>query len=110
MNTREDVDATRGLEIAKMLVLSTSHITQDSSAYLTDQSEMEDDPDLVVINRDYGFIIPIIKDFEEVYQEKRRNIPDDVTSLCEFCKNNKIEYLMLDRDGPIEIQFQQYEW
>jgi hypothetical protein len=102
---------TQDHEIAKMLVVSTGHITQEESEIL------ENHPIGHITNISYGYLIWVPTDIEEGYyphnlQTGSSNsfILPNVFNLIVYAQQLGCYWLRLDSDGPIEEYLPHFEW
>lgn len=96
------------MEITKMLTLSTAHIKESTSFFLTDASFTQHCPNFVVFNKgEYGFWVYIPDDF---MQDDTFTGPEDLLACMQLAKENDCIWLCLDRDGPEEPELPTYEW
>lgn len=96
------------LEIAKMLTLSTAHITPETAKRLdkfVERGERSDDLDGIVAygKADYGWFI-------FVGDAKTRGLPADLKYLVNVAYNNDCLWLCLDRDGDTVDDLISYDW
>ena len=113
------------LEIAKMLVLSTRHLTQATAnklpqghadlAYFESQRLAtssgrtkslgpDEEPDWwPTFARDEGWVFHVGDPHDE-------DTPKDLTLLLAFAQRQGVDWLMLDRDGPVVEELPHYEW
>lgn len=88
-----------GLYLERSLVLSTGHITLETSVYLSNA------PDLIVYAKgDVGWWVFVVD--SQFYPD----IPEDLKLLLKYANHAGCDWLMLDRDGPVFEQFPAYEW
>ena len=98
-------------EISKMLTLSTAHITVQAI------NELEEDADaksafgpVVYKKAGYGFFIYVPKDMELWEETKKEIRSKDILDVMEYARAAGCEWLMIDRDGPVEDDLTVYEW
>ncbi len=94
------------LEIEKILVVSTGHITWKDNERL---QTMAEDSDYPVLSTDYYYLINLLY-FEE--EENNEGWSEDFVSLIIFSRQfrDKFTYLKLDRDGPVLDEFAVFDW
>ena len=85
------------MEISKILVLSTGHITEEDSHYLTREG--------FGASYEYGYFLPISRYLRREVKERR-----SLASLVDYCFNKDISYLRLDNAGPVESEFELFDW
>jgi hypothetical protein len=93
-------------EIAKMLTLSTAHISEETANKLNVKIiyGMNYIP-LPIYNKDgYGWFIFVSEDYNEL------NLPDDLKKCLDLATENECEWLCLDCDGLIVPNLPTYDW
>lgn len=92
------------MEIAKMLTISTAHITAETATKL-DLEPNTDEMQLSVYRKsDYGWMIWVNFNLDNC------NATDDLRKCLELAKANNCEWLCLDCDGEIVDELDKYEW
>lgn len=88
------------MEIAKMLVLSTAHLTEDTcNRYLPDHLH-------AYAKADYGFFLNVPTerpDFDAGY-------PADLVHVLAFAAGAGCDWVMFDQDGPDIAALPVYDW
>lgn len=97
------------LEITKMLTLSTAHISESTSEWLSLEPETNH-LGLSVYEKtgsgeSYGWFIYLTKG-----AESGKNIPDDLKRCMQLARDMDAGVLCLDCDGPVLDYLPQYEW
>ncbi len=93
------------MEIAKMLTISTGHITKETANLLEKDSIRE----IVVYSKGgYGYFVHVPDEFD--YLISKNEIPEDLCKCIELALKNKIDWICLDRDGEIISELREYEW
>jgi hypothetical protein len=89
-----------------MIALSTGHLTCETVNKLMGECELQpEDRSLIVYSKDgYGFFICI--DLASISD----NLPGDLCELLKYSVSGKADWLMLDRDAPINEALPFYEW
>lgn len=88
------------MEIYKMLVLSTGHISK-KTAHLLDMN----DAGVVVYPKDeYGWFV-VVSDWID-----HENIPDDLKKCLELAERHGCDWLCLDCDGKLVPDLATYKW
>ena len=87
------------MEILRMLNLSTSHITTDTTEWLGRKQECF----VVYPKAEYGWFI-----FTGGINEKA--VPRDLKEIIEFAKMNDCDWVCIDRDGETVIELPIYDW
>lgn len=89
------------MEIYKIIVMSTVHITKESFDYLNGGTFP-----ISFINDDgYGKVIRITdRDLEDA------DYPTDLLSCMEFAKKNGCNYVRFDSDATMYNELPKYEW
>lgn len=91
------------MEIARILTLSTAHITSETADLL---DNAENHIDLTIYPKgEYGWFIYISDDIEKVF-----NVPVDLKKCLVFANHHKCKWLCLDRDGNTTIALPMYIW
>jgi hypothetical protein len=89
----------RPLEIAKMLILSTAHVTLETSQRLPDGIE-----GLIAYEKgEYGWLI-------YVNAPHVVPLPADLQGVRDLARNHGCEWVMLDRDGDVIDALPSYDW
>lgn len=109
-------DHLNDMEIVTMFVLSTGHISRETSDWLTEDAkknvESVSDPGgplgvLNTMNGSYGWIVNSPED--NAYR-KELNIPDDLKKVLDFAASMGCAYVYFDRDGEVYDELPTYEW
>ena len=97
------------MEIAKMLVLSTAHIKEETSLLL-EREPNENRLGLSVYEKaEFGFWIYVPENLQEHFLDKE-HLPADLWQCLELAHKNDCRWLCLDCDGPVEEELETYEW
>ena len=97
-------------DIAKILTISTAHITEETSDALN-RDPHENNLGLSVYNKsDYGWFIYISEMEKESLQREDTNMPADLKACFELAIKNDCEWLCLDCDGPEYDELPTYDW
>lgn len=91
------------LDIAKMLTLSTAHISEDVATALTFEPHTNKMGLSVYSLSEYGWLI-YIPDYET------NNVPECLKKCLEFAKNNGCDWLRLDCDGETVDELETFDW
>jgi hypothetical protein len=94
------------LETPRMLVLSTAHITYKTSQALANGLGCIP---AGVARREYGWIIPIYKQWAE-HEEGDDPVPADLIAIRDFAVANGCTWICLDQDGDILDALPSYDW
>jgi hypothetical protein len=100
------------LEIAKMLVLSTSHLTEKTAKALEEAAE--ELPPFCTINwaptftRDEGYVWYVGE--ENPVVAAGNSYPEEFAALFSLAMENGCNWLMFDRDGDTVDNLPTYEW
>ena len=94
------------LEIQKVLVVSTAHITY------ADNIDLSHNPcGLIIDKTDYSFLIYVGKESICDYdQSKNEKISNELRKLIQLAQDNNCDYLKIDRDGPIYSNIKTFDW
>lgn len=98
------------IEIARMIVCSTSHITAESAKWLKMQGKTianEAVTDLHMAASSYGWLI-CCRQWAE--NEKPNDLPNDLTNVLEFARKNDADWINIDCDGPEIETLPTYDW
>jgi hypothetical protein len=98
------------LEIERMLVLSTSHLTEATAKLLpciaSSMMATEDTaPWFPTFAREEGWVFYVAGD-GECYLEA----PEDLMRVIRYASDHECAWLMLDRDGPKIKELPHWEW
>ena len=99
-------------EIQKTLVVSTAHITSMDSDQLGDDANSNLSVDLIVsCYNEFGHSI-WVPETEDPNREKdiARVYSQAFMKLLEITREQRCQYLRVDRDGPIYDNLPTYEW
>ena len=93
--------------IDKVLTLSTGHVTKKVANRL-DAAKYNDDPELLVIGFEYGWILST----GNLRGCEREGIELDecLVTLGKLAEDNDCDYIMLDCDVNVIKGLQDYEW
>lgn len=92
------------LQIDRMLVLSTAHISSETNEQL--QNNQEEQFPLVVYEKgDYGYLILVPEHDEDLH-----GVPDDLKRVLEFAALHECEWVMLDCDANVITELPTFEW
>lgn len=114
------------VEIAKMLVLSTTHLTERTADMFSQVvREFEScvpwmpDADIeylrpvsgivVYPKSEYGFFVPLSDDMFEDHTI-RSYMSGELPAIIDYARVLGCDWLMFDRDGPVEPALQSYDW
>lgn len=87
--------------IERALVLSTGHLTPETTLRIGDNGE-----DIwPTLRREEGFLIFVPTDALEF-----QKAPADLMEVMRYAKELKVEWVLFDRDGPTVKQLPHYEW
>jgi hypothetical protein len=99
------------LEIAKMLILSTSHVTNETRLKMEQWAEGEADENgfipTVYRKGDYGWIIHVHEAESEMDTDR---FPEDVTAAIVFARGQGCQWIMYDCDADEIDELPTYEW
>ena len=84
-------------EIAKILVLSTAHITESTSKWLAAERYPSDE---------YGFWLAV----SSGHIRDRQSSPNELKKILVFAESKECSYVRLDRDGDIVSVFEVFDW
>lgn len=89
------------MEIYKMMVMSTGHISKETAKLLDQESA-----GVTVYQKDgYGWFI-VVTD----WQENEKYIPEDLKRCLSFAQTNGCDWLCLDSDGQEYSDLPIYNW
>lgn len=92
------------VEVQRVLVASTAHITEKDSTVLRNQEHC-----LITHSYEEGDFV-ILNDIEEKMSEVITTFSDEFVALILLAQKNRCEILRLDRDGPIYKQLPTFDW
>jgi len=97
-------------EIAKMLTLSTGHVTEETcNCWIPEQNF--DPPRVVAFQKgEYGWFIYVGGKERDEEDRQDEEIPDDLKTVMSFARKHRCTWLCLDRDGGDEVDLPTYEW
>lgn len=107
------------MEITKMLILSTAHISKSTAGRMTIegagtlQKAEETNIGVVVYNKgEYGWLIPIVAD--ELQEGEKFNheseTPEDLAAVLRFAIEHDCTWVMFDRDAEVVESLPKYDW
>src|SRR5437762_10360648 len=107
------------MEIAKMLVLSTAHITQKAAEWLDSrpttitvyQKQSGADHDLIP-NDHYGWFIPVGHYSDPMYLEDLiyRDLPEELKKVIKYAVSKKVQWIMFDQDADTMSTLPVFKW
>ncbi len=102
------------LEIARMLVLSTCHISPRTAERLPrghmDMASPDDVPDWgPTFARDEGWLFHVPFD-KEAFEQQYKDAPKDLKDVLAFARMNECAWCMLDCDGSVVDGLYYYNW
>ena len=101
MSSRESVEMSKSIE--RMLVLSTAHITQQTSELLAADAMGE----LVVYPKNgYGFFVLVPTEESQTVSD----CTEDLQACMALAKESGCQWLMLDRDAETIETLPTYDW
>lgn len=80
-------------EILNALVISTAHIRETTLSVVNNASSL---------TGEYGNLIYI--------HQPQNSWPEDLVAIAKIAATEKADYIMLDRDGPIYDDLEQFNW
>ena len=94
------------LEIAKMLIISTAHVSQETAKLLEggDYKDVSELP-LMFTWGDYGWLI-----WADCEPEEENGFPDDLQRCMDFSSKNGCAWLRLDCDGDQVDGLEYFDW
>jgi hypothetical protein len=102
------VDDDAGMELDAILHISTAHIHEDTAARLdgTVKGNEHRIPGLTVFEKnDYGWFI-----HTHIGEEGSKHVPDELDVILQWCVDNGIVWLCLDRDAMEHPEFSKFDW
>ncbi len=100
------------VEIAKMLVLSTSHLREKTC----NDWLLNDCPWTCAEKGDVGYFMYATDEYftdvetKEVTSTDGTPIPNEIILICQFARAHGCDWVMFDCDGPIQDGLVVYEW
>ena len=101
------------LEINKELAVSTSHLTDHSSKFLTTEVAKAWAASIVIDEYDHGWRVLITGDpelFDEQMEEIRGSEHPELAALMELAQKHDCKWLLFDCDGPEVEGYPTYKW
>lgn len=93
------------LDIAKILTLSTAHITPETATALDNEPNTNQFGLSVYAKADYGWFIYIGSTIDEAFD----HLPEDLKACIAFTKEQDCEWLCLDADGEEVDELKTYQ-
>ena len=90
-------------ETQSMLVLSVEHISPTTAGLLELGS---DTVPVTYVKGIYGFFVVV----PETALDTPRDCPDDLRGLLALCRLTRCAWLMLDVDGPVQLDLPRFGW
>lgn len=94
------------MEVHKMLVLTTAHITEKTADFLQNVGSA-DITGFVSHPFVYGFVVHW---WPEQAEELNPVLPKDLQACIRFAQKHGCDYLMLDSDGEVMPELPEYDW
>lgn len=94
------------LEIHKMLVLSTAHVMSSTADELEFGETKADWKPAFTREEGWVFYVPGASADDSRYNDA----PNDIRMLIEFARDQGVQWLMFDSDGPTVDNLEVYEW
>jgi hypothetical protein len=101
-------------EVHRMLVVSTSHVTEQTALALPQTHS-----DLLIGDitetwwptfvRDEGWVFHVPPE-KEWFDERYRDAPKDLYTVLDTARQHECEWLMFDSDGPVVDHLPNWEW
>lgn len=104
MNFQLDETKTINVEVQRVLVISTAHMTAEDSDMLR-----HGEHPLVTHSYEEGDFV-ILNELEEKMSEIRTIFSKEFENLVVLAQKNSCEILRLDRDGPVYSQLPTFDW
>ena len=95
------------MDIAKVLTISTAHITEETDRKLQDESEVNNMCISVYDKAEDGYWI-YIDPYDRLMCHK--NIPADLLNCIKLARQNDCRWLCLDCDGEEVPELPTYDW
>ena len=101
-----------GLEISKILTISTAHIKQETGELLHNNNEANCKLPVYYKKDEYGCFVFCNKDYmkDAIQDQSYEEIPQDLWRCMVLARIFDCDYLCLDCDGTIVDGLQTYEW
>ena len=97
-------------DIAKLITLSTAHIT-DKTSVLLDKEWKENNFQIAVYDKNgYGFFIYISEGTKEKAFDDSSDLPKDLKDCIKFAVEKECEWLCLDCDAEPIDELPKYDW
>ena len=98
------------MEIAKMLTLSTAHISEESVVMLEREVDKDKMGLIVYTKGEFGFWIYCPAALIEDEEYGKEYIPEDIWNCMKLAQDNDCTWLCLDCDGEIIDELPTFEW
>ena len=95
------------MQVEKILVLSTCHVSTETAHGFVNKRF---DDSLVVVDRKTGWFINVVGVQTDGTGKIDSGCPDDLMTCIRLAQENDCEWLLLDRDGPIEADLPTFDW
>jgi hypothetical protein len=93
------------LEIAKMLVLSTAHVDEDTALRLTKGMLPTDFCTTYFAKGGYGWFMHVSEEIAD-----REANPQSLANCLDFAVRHGCQWIMFDRDGDTVDELTTYDW
>jgi hypothetical protein len=96
------------LPTLKYVDLSTAHITGEDAKLLGDP-DVRDAAGLAVYENEYGFFIPV-PPVGDYFTGRADGFSEEFCNLVQFCQEQDIELIRLDRDAQVVVGLPTFDW
>lgn len=97
------------MEITKMLVLSTGHLTGATASYLDSVLELDEDfPVTLCAKGEVGWFVNVPSEIESV--SGHHQMPRDLLGVIRFAREQGCDWIMFDRDVTSLDNLPSYSW
>ena len=97
-------------DIAKMITLSTTHITEDTAGRLDNEPDTNALGLTIYKKANYGWFLYISDYVKTDILNDTASLPDDLKLCLKTAIDNNCEWLCLDCDGPEYDKLPKYNW
>lgn len=99
------------LEIAKVLTISTAHITSDDGRRLNESPDVDDVPHVLYTTEHFHMVWTLKSEVRHDAQEDGKPpLSPHFQALVKLAQDNDCEWLKLDTDGPVVDGLPSFRW
>ena len=98
------------MAVYKYLDVSTSHITKNDNDILQASCTSDRFPGCFVYHYDFGYFISVYSDAPSEEEKKESGLSENFFKILDHARENECPLLLLDADGDILENFEEFEW